>query len=64
MPLIIIIGILAVCGAAGAAGADRHKHYTQRHGKYANRDDRQKQKRVPQNLKTMRQKIRQGGQNG
>ncbi|SCX77975.1 hypothetical protein [Ruminococcus sp. YE282] len=28
MPLIIIIGILAVCGAAGAAGADRHKHYT------------------------------------
>lgn len=28
MPLIIIIGILAVCGAAGVAGADRHKHYT------------------------------------
>ena len=28
MPLIIIIGILAVCGAAGAASADRHKHYT------------------------------------
>jgi len=28
MPLIIIIGILAVYGAAGAAGADRHKHYT------------------------------------
>ena len=28
MPLIIIIGILAVCGAAGAARADRHKHYT------------------------------------
>lgn len=28
MPLIIIIGILAACGAAGAAGADRHKHYT------------------------------------
>lgn len=28
MPLIIIIGILAVCGAARAAGADRHKHYT------------------------------------
>lgn len=28
MPLIIIIGILAVCGAAGAAGADRHKRYT------------------------------------
>lgn len=30
MPLIIIIGILAVCGVAGAAGADRHKHYTRK----------------------------------
>lgn len=28
MPLIIIIGILAVCGVAGTAGADRHKRYT------------------------------------
>ena len=28
MPLIIIFGILAICGVAGAAGADKHKHYT------------------------------------
>ena len=28
MPLIIIIGILAVCEVVGTAGADRHKHYT------------------------------------